>query len=170
MIILLINIFVINKKMSSNNENSTNLVIDSSNNEVDLKVENNESCKDDSCCENIECNDNCCNESECQDNCCNDGFDSDSEEYHQFIDNMQKGFSQMQILYKAFCKENNRPESDTELMAFMDILQGGSGQMICLAGEDELTEDDKKYVKTLDEFNAEQTANDSEKEKQNDNQ
>lgn len=135
-------------------------------------------CQNDKC-EKIKCNDyNCCNENDscCEDNdccnneCCDDGFDSDSEEYHKFIKNMQKGFSQMQILYKAFCKENNRPESDTELMAFMDILQGGSGQMICLAGEDELTEDDKKYVKTIDEFNAEQTANDSEKEKQNDNQ
>ncbi len=148
--------------MSSNNENTTNLVIDSSNNEVDLKVENNnESSQDDSFCNET---DSCCEDNDCcNDECCNDGFDSESEEYHKFIENMQNNFSQIQTLYSAYCKHYNKQENIAEMFALMDILQGGTGKMICLAGDDELTEEDKKYVKTLDEFNAE-------KEKQNDNQ
>ncbi len=153
--------------MSSNNENTTNSVIDSSNNEVDLKVENNnEYSQDDSCCNDECCNENesCCEDNDCCNNeCCDNGFDSDSEEYHKFIENMQNNFSQIQTLYSAYCKHNNKQENIAEMFSLMDILQGGTGKMICLSGEDELTDEDKKYVKTLDEFNAE-------KEKQNDNQ
>ena len=43
-----------------------------------------------------------------------------------------------------------------EMMAFIDILKGGTGKLVCLAGEEDIKEEDKKFVMSLDEFNKEQ--------------
>ena len=58
-------------------------------------------------------------------------FESQREE---FINKISNDFSKIQTLYQQYCKEHNHKENPMELFAVMDILQGGSGKFICLAG------------------------------------
>ena len=110
----------------------------------------------------FKCNEQECNDSECNDSCCQfddcgcSDLDSDSEEYHNFVDKINNEFLLFQQLYKQYCIQNNREPNDMEMMAFIDILKGGTGKLVCLAGEEDIKEEDKKFVMSLDEFNKEQ--------------
>jgi len=77
---------------------------------------------------------------------------SDTEEYHQFIDNMNNKFMNFKSSYENFCNDTGREVNPMEMFAFMDILQGGSGKMICIAGEEDIKEEDRKYVQTMEEW------------------
>ena len=123
-----------------NNETNTNT----------LELENNSIDTSETECDDCEYND--------------DGFDiandsgswSDTEEYHQFIDNMNNKFMNFKSSYENFCNDTGREVNPMEMFAFMDILQGGSGKMICIAGEEDIKEEDRKYVQTMEEWQQDQ--------------
>ena len=120
--------------MNTNLNNETNT----------LEIENN----------SIDTSDNECDSCECEYN--DDGYESDhwsdTEEYHQFIDNMNNQFMNFKSSYENFCNDTGREVNPMEMFAFMDILQGGSGKMICIAGEEDIKEEDRKYVQTMEEW------------------
>jgi hypothetical protein len=60
-----------------------------------------------------------------------------------------------QNIYNDFCKATGREVNFMEMMSVMDIMKGGSGEFICIAGEDEIEEKDRKYVKTMEEYRKE---------------
>ena len=134
----------------SDNKNTEIKDIQSSDNTT-ISNENLENSKSDS--NDIDCND-CIDCNEC-DNCldCECDFDSDSEEYQKFIDNMNNEFISFQNIYQQYCTSNNLKPNDMEMMALMDILKGGSGKFVCLAGEDDIAEEDKEFVISYDEYN-----------------
>jgi hypothetical protein len=54
---------------------------------------------------------------------------------NSYIQNMINKLENTQKLYSQFCIQNNKEENFHEMMSFMDILGGGTGQFICIADE-----------------------------------
>lgn len=108
--------------------------------------------------------DNECDGGDCDCEYSHDGYDSDhwsdTEEYHQFIDSIDNKFMNFKSRYENFCNDTGREVNPMEMFAFMDILQGGSGKMICLAGEKDIAEKDRKYVQTMEEWQQDQDGGD----------